>query len=113
MTGKTIGKYRFVEQLGRGATGVVYTVLPAWDPVLRRLFLIEVTAVTVALALIVGFGPKLAGRALKPLGSVSTVAGELRRGRLGSRVNLPELGGFAKLAALGLRVEALCAFEGH
>jgi two-component system, OmpR family, sensor kinase len=50
-----------------------------------------VAAVTVALALIVGFGPKLAGRALKPLGSVSTVAGELRRGRLGSRVNLPEL----------------------
>jgi two-component system, OmpR family, sensor kinase len=74
-----------------GATGVVYTVLPAWDPVLRRLFLIEVVAVTVALALIVGFGPKLAGRALKPLGSVNTVAGELRRGRLGSRVNLPEL----------------------
>jgi two-component system OmpR family sensor kinase len=59
--------------------------------VLRRLFLIEVAAVTVALALIVGFGPKLAGRALKPLESVSTVAGELRRGRLGSRVNLPEL----------------------
>ena len=74
-----------------GATGVVYTVLPTWDPVLRRLFLIEVATVTVALALIVGFGPKLAGRALKPLGSVSTVAGELRRGRLGSRVNLPEL----------------------
>ena len=74
-----------------GATGVVYTVLPAWDPVLRRLFLIEVVAVTVALALIVGFGPKLAGRALKPLGSVNTVAGELRRGRFGSRVNLPEL----------------------
>ena len=74
-----------------GATGVVYTVLPAWDPVLRRLFFIEVVAVTVALALIVGFGPKLAGRALKPLGSVNTVAGELRRGRLGSRVNLPEL----------------------
>jgi two-component system, OmpR family, sensor kinase len=74
-----------------GATGVVYTVLPTWDPVLRRLFLIEVATVTVALALIVVFGPKLAGRALKPLGSVSTVAGELRRGRLGSRVNLPEL----------------------
>jgi two-component system OmpR family sensor kinase len=74
-----------------GATGVVYTVLPTWDPVLRRLFLIEATAVTMALALIVGFGPKLAGRALKPLGSVSTVAGELSRGRLGSRVNLPEL----------------------
>ena len=73
-----------------GATGVVYTVLPTWDPVLRRLFLIEVAAVTVALALIVGFGPKLAGRALKPLGSLSTVAGELRRGRFGSRA-LPEL----------------------
>ena len=74
-----------------GATGVVYTVLPSWDPVLRRLLLIEAAAVAGALALIVGFGPKLAGRALKPLGSVSTVAGELRRGRLGSRVNLPEL----------------------
>jgi two-component system, OmpR family, sensor kinase len=74
-----------------GATGVVYTVLPTWDPVLWRLFFIEVAAVTVALALIVAFGPKLAGRALKPLGSVNTVAGELRRGRLGSRVNLPEL----------------------
>jgi two-component system, OmpR family, sensor kinase len=74
-----------------GATGVVYTVLPAWDPVLRRLLLTEAAAVAVALALIVGFGPKLAGRALKPLGSVSTVAGELRRGKLGSRVNLPEL----------------------
>ncbi len=73
-----------------GATGVVYTVLPTWDPVLRRLFLIEAIAVTVALALIVGFGPKLAGRALKPLESLSTVAGELRRGRLGSRA-LPEL----------------------
>lgn len=74
-----------------GATGVVYTVLPAWDPVLRRLLLTEAGAVAVALALIVGFGPKLAGRALKPLESVSTVAGELRRGKLGSRVNLPEL----------------------
>ncbi len=74
-----------------GATGVVYTVLPMWDPVLRRLLLTEAAAVVVALALIVGFGPKLAGRALKPLESVSTVAGELRRGKLGSRVNLPEL----------------------
>jgi len=74
-----------------GATGVVYTELPAWDPVLRRLLLTEAGAVAVALALIVGFGPKLAGRALKPLQSVSTVAGELRRGKLGSRVNLPEL----------------------
>jgi two-component system, OmpR family, sensor kinase len=74
-----------------GATGMVYTVLPTWDPVLRRLFLSEMAAVAVALTLIVGFGPKLAGRALKPLKSVSTVAGELRRGKLGSRVNLPEL----------------------
>ncbi len=74
-----------------GESGVVYTVLPAWDPLLRRLLLIEVAAVAGALALMVGFGPKLAGRALRPLKSVSTVAGELRRGRLGSRVNLPEL----------------------
>ena len=74
-----------------GATGVVYSVLPAWDPVLQRLLLIEAAAVAGALALIVGFGPRLAGRALRPLKSVSNVAGELRRGRLGSRVNLPEL----------------------
>ncbi|MGE0742056.1 MAG: adenine phosphoribosyltransferase [Hyphomonadaceae bacterium] len=40
--------------------------------------------------------------------------------RLGARaigasfvVDLPELGGADKLRALGLRVEALCAFEGH
>ena len=74
-----------------GVTGEVYTVLPAWDPLLQRLLLIEVVAVAGALALMVGFGPKLAGRALKPLKSVSAVAGELRQGRLGSRVNLPEL----------------------
>ncbi|CAN5339071.1 HAMP domain-containing sensor histidine kinase [soil metagenome] len=73
------------------ATGVVYAVLPAWDPLLRRLLLIEAVAVTGALALMVGLGPKLAERALRPLKSVSTVAGELRRGRLGSRVNLPDL----------------------
>ncbi len=74
-----------------GATGEVYAELPVWDPLLRRLFLIEAVAVAVALALMVGFGPKLAGRALRPLKSVSAVAGELRRGRLESRVNLPEL----------------------
>jgi adenine phosphoribosyltransferase len=28
-------------------------------------------------------------------------------------VDLPELGGLQKLRALGIRVEALCAFEGH
>jgi adenine phosphoribosyltransferase len=40
--------------------------------------------------------------------------------RLGARaigasfvIDLPELGGAEKLRALGLRVEALCAFEGH
>jgi len=74
-----------------GATGKVYSMLPVWDPVLRRLLLIEVVTVAGALALMVGFGPRLAARALRPLKSVSTVAGELRRGRLGSRVNLPEL----------------------
>ncbi len=73
-----------------GATGMVYTVLPPWDPVLRRLFLTEVAAVAAAIALIIGFGPRLARGALKPLESLSTVAGELRRGRLGSRA-LPEL----------------------
>ena len=74
-----------------GVTGEVYTVLPAWDPLLQRLLLIEVVAVAGALALMVGFGPKLAGRALRPLKNVSAVAGELRRGKLGSRVDLPEL----------------------
>jgi two-component system OmpR family sensor kinase len=73
-----------------GAIGEVYTVLPRWDPMLQRLLLIEVMAG--ALALMMGFGPKLAGQALKPLKGVSAVAGELRRGKLGSRVNLPELG---------------------
>jgi len=76
-----------------GATGEVYSVLPAWDPVLRRLLLIEAAAVAGALALMVGFGPRLAERALRPLKSVSTVAGELRQGKLGSRVDLPELKG--------------------
>jgi signal transduction histidine kinase len=75
-----------------GAIGEVYTVLPRWDPMLQRLLLIEVIAVAGALALMMGFGPKLAGQALKPLKGVSAVAGELRRGKLGSRVNLPELG---------------------
>lgn len=67
-----------------GATGLVYTVLPTWDPVLRRLFLTEVAAVVAAIALIVGFGPRLARGALKPLENVSTVAGELRRGGSGA-----------------------------
>ena len=61
------------------------------DTVLRRLLLTEAAAVARALALKVGLGPKLAGRALKPLRSVSTAAGEIRRGKLGSRLNLPEL----------------------
>jgi adenine phosphoribosyltransferase len=40
--------------------------------------------------------------------------------RLGARaigasfvIDLPELGGLQKLRDLGLRVEALCSFEGH
>ena len=72
-------------------TGEVYSVLPRAELVLRRLSLTETAGIVVALALMVGFGPVLAGRALRPLKSVSTVAGELRRGRLGSRVNLPKL----------------------
>jgi two-component system OmpR family sensor kinase len=74
-----------------GTTGEVYTVLPAWDPVLQRLLLVEAVAVAGALALMIGFGPRLAGRALRPLKRVSAVAGELRRGRLDSRVDLPDL----------------------
>jgi two-component system OmpR family sensor kinase len=73
------------------ASGEVYSVLPTTELVLRRLSLTEVGGIAVALVLMVGLGPVLAGQALRPLKSVSTLAGELRRGRLGSRVNLPKL----------------------
>jgi two-component system OmpR family sensor kinase len=66
-------------------------MLPTIDPVLHRLSLTGAAGIAVALALMLGFGPILAGRALKPLKSVSAVAGELRQGRLRSRVNLPKL----------------------
>jgi two-component system OmpR family sensor kinase len=81
----------FSSQTVPGATGEVYAALPKADPVLRRLSLTEVAGVVGALVLMVGLGPILATRALRPLKSVSSVAGELRRGKLGSRVNLPKL----------------------
>jgi two-component system OmpR family sensor kinase len=81
----------FSSQKIPGVTGEVYAVLPAPNLVLQRLLLTEVVGVAVALALMVGFGPMLAARALRPLKNVSVVAGELRQGRLRSRVNLPEL----------------------
>ena len=82
----------FSSQTLPDATGEVYSVLPTTEQlVLRRLSLTEIAGIVVALALMVGLGPVLAGRALRPLKSVSTVARELRRGKLGSRVNLPKL----------------------
>jgi signal transduction histidine kinase len=74
-----------------GASGQVWSMTPTIDPVLHRLSLTGAAGIAVALVLMLGFGPILAGRALRPLKSVSAVAGELRKGRLGSRVNLPKL----------------------
>jgi two-component system OmpR family sensor kinase len=74
-----------------GTSGEVYVTLSRVGPVLRRLLAAEIIAVAVALALVAGLGPTVAARALRPLKRVSAVAGELRRGELGSRVNLPGL----------------------
>jgi two-component system OmpR family sensor kinase len=74
-----------------GVIGEAWTVLPETEPVLQRLLVTEGGGIAVALTILVGLGPLLAKRALRPLKSVSNVAGELRQGRLGSRVNLPEL----------------------
>lgn len=61
------------------------------DPFVRRLVISQLIGLLVALGLMVGLGPTLAGAALKPLRRVNEVAGELREGRLESRVDLPEL----------------------
>lgn len=77
---------------GSGETVEVYAGEPlSSDPFLRSLILLEVVGLLVGLVLMVGLGPRLAAAALKPLRRVSEVAGELRRGRLESRVELPEL----------------------
>ncbi|MBV9454112.1 MAG: HAMP domain-containing histidine kinase [Rubrobacter sp.] len=81
----------FRSQALPNVSGEVYSVLPTTELVLRRLSLTEIAGMVVALALMVGLGPVLASQALRPLKSVSTLATELRRGRLGSRVNLPRL----------------------
>ena len=75
-----------------GETIEVYAGVPLReDPFVRRLVITQVLGLLVALGLMVGFGPTLAGAALKPLRRVSEVAGELREGRLESRVHLPAL----------------------
>lgn len=75
-----------------GETIEVYAGEPLGDdPFLRGLILLEVVGLLIGLVLMVGLGPRLAAAALKPLRRVSEVAGELRGGRLESRVNLPEL----------------------
>ncbi len=75
-----------------GETVEVYTGLPLReDPFLLRLVFSQLVGFLAALGLMVGLGPTLAAAALKPLRRVSEVAGELRRGRLESRVDLPEL----------------------
>ena len=77
---------------GSGETIEVYAGDPSsGGPFLRNLVLFEVIGLFVGLVLMVGLGPRLAAAALKPLRRVSEVAGELRRGRLESRVDLPEL----------------------
>ena len=78
-----------------GASGEiieVYAGVPVRDdPFVRRLVISQLIGLLVALALMVGLGSTLAGVALKPLRRVSEVAGELREGRLESRIDLPDL----------------------
>ena len=75
-----------------GKTIEVYTGVPLReDPFVRRLVISQLIGLLVALGLMVGLGPTLAAAALKPLRRVSEVAGELREGRLESRVDLPDL----------------------
>lgn len=75
-----------------GETIEVYAGVPARDdPFVRRLVISQLIGLLVALGLMVGLGPTLAGAALKPLRRVNEVAGELREGRLESRVDLPAL----------------------
>lgn len=75
-----------------GETIDVYAGVPLReDPFVLRLAISQLVGLLVALGLMVGLGPTLAAAALKPLRRVSEVAGELRKGRLESRVDLPDL----------------------
>ncbi len=66
----------FASQEASGATGEVYTRLTGAGPVLPSLLVAEIIGVAVALALVVGLGPTLAAKALRPLKRVNAVAGE-------------------------------------
>ncbi|MBV9454944.1 MAG: HAMP domain-containing protein [Rubrobacter sp.] len=74
-----------------GETVEVYTRLLNSASSFSRILTIQVVGAAVTLVLMLGLGPTLAAGALKPLRKVSAVAEELRRGRLESRVDLPEL----------------------
>ncbi|MGI9049310.1 MAG: sensor histidine kinase [Rubrobacteraceae bacterium] len=75
-----------------GKTIEVYAGVPVRDdPFVRRLVITQLIGLLAALGLMVGLGPTLAAAALKPLRRVNEVAGELREGRLESRVDLPAL----------------------
>lgn len=74
-----------------GATMEVYGTLRKVDVVLRGLLIAEAVSLAAGLVVMMGFGPALAASALRPLKRVSALAGELRRGDLSQRVNLPEL----------------------
>lgn len=70
----------------------VYTKLPIADySSFRRLLTIQLVGAAVGLVLMLSLGPRLAAGALRPLRKVNAVAEELSRGKLESRVDLPEL----------------------
>ncbi|MGF1471490.1 MAG: ATP-binding protein [Rubrobacteraceae bacterium] len=61
------------------------------DPLVGRFLVVQAAFVVLAILLLAVLGPALAMAALKPLRRVSSVAEQLSRGKLGSRVDLPEL----------------------
>lgn len=85
----------FATSLGAGNSGrtvEAYAGLTGVDaPFLRNLAVVQAVGLLLALGVLVGLGPALATAALKPLRRVIDVAEDLRRGRLRSRVDLPEL----------------------
>ncbi len=88
------GEYFATSLKPQGASGdtiEVYTRLLNSASSFSRILTIQVVGAAVTLVLMLGLGPTLAAGALKPLRKVSAVAEELRRGRLESRVDLPEL----------------------
>lgn len=88
------GEYFATSLKPQGASGdtiEVYTRLRNSASSFSRILTIQVVGAAVTLVLMLGLGPTLAAGALKPLRKVSAVAEELRRGRLESRVDLPEL----------------------